>query len=326
MNASGSPLLSILIPVYNVKPFLEECLTSIQNQKFSDFEAICINDGSTDGSLELLQQFADNDARFRIINKENTGYGHSMNIGLSESKGKFIGIVEPDDYIEPEMFDILVALAEKHQLDIARSAYYRFSAQEKTAVDLSAIPENTVFRPLDCLDIFYQAPSVWANIYRRQLLIQNNIRFLETPGASFQDLSFTFKVYACCKRFMLVNKPLINYRIDNLNSSIHDKGKVFCVCTEFDEILRFVKAEHHQEIYEKTQYIIPDIRFNNYAWNFSRISNEFRMPFLKKWAEHIQSDFDEKRIQWRIIGLKRLKKMWFIRFFPLRYKWRKRGL
>lgn len=318
------PVLSILIPIYNVKPFLKECLESIKNQKFTDFEAICINDGSTDGSLELLQQLVGADSRFKIINKKNSGYGHSMNVGLSHSRGKFIGIVEPDDFIEPEMFEVLVSIAESHQLDIARCSYNKFSQEGITAVDLSAIPENTVLYPLDCLSIFYQAPSVWANIYRREFLLHNQIHFLETPGASFQDVSFTFKAYACCKRFMLINRPLINYRIDNINSSIHDKGKVFCVCTEYDEILRF--AKNYPMIYDKVKYIIPDIRFNNYAWNYSRIGVENRISFLKRWGEHIRLDFWEGRISWKVMGFKRLKKMLFICFLPIRYKWRQRSL
>ncbi|MFD1244677.1 glycosyltransferase family 2 protein [Paralysiella testudinis] len=91
--------ISILVPVFNVEKYLRQCLDSIQSQTFKNFEVICINDGSTDTSLAILEDYAQQDTRFRIINKPNSGYGHSMNIGLGQCNGEYIGIVESDDYM-----------------------------------------------------------------------------------------------------------------------------------------------------------------------------------------------------------------------------------
>ena len=99
--------VSILVPVYNTERFLAECLDSLVGQTLKEIEIICINDGSTDGSLGILQRYAKDDKRIRILNKKNTGYGDSMNVGLSEATGEYIGIVEPDDFVE---FDILIGL------------------------------------------------------------------------------------------------------------------------------------------------------------------------------------------------------------------------
>ena len=92
--------LSILVPCYNVEKYVAQCLSSIVNQTLQNIEIICINDGSTDKTLEILQSFQTTDSRIKIINKKNSGYGDSMNLGLDMAKGKYIGIVESDDYIE----------------------------------------------------------------------------------------------------------------------------------------------------------------------------------------------------------------------------------
>lgn len=320
----SAPAISILVPIYNVERYLTQCLESIRLQTFSNFEVICINDGSTDGSLAIIESFAEKDNRFRIFNKSNTGYGHSMNMGLSQCQGEYVGIVESDDFIEPEMFATLYQMAKENNLDVARCNYYKYSQEGKIQEDLHYIPANQVICPRENVSIFYQAPAIWANLYRRSFLQAKNIRFLETPGASYQDTSFIFKVYALCEKFQFINKPLLNYRIDSSNSSVNNKQKVFCVCTEYKEILDFsLKYDH---VYEILKSHIPVLRFACYAWNLSRISQEFRYSFLKQWRKEIIDDFNNQRINKEVIGKNRYKKMLAIRYFPIIYVWRKRIL
>ena len=99
--------ISVLIPVYNVEDYLERCLDSVIGQTFSDLEILCIDDGSTDRSGKILDRYAEQDSRLRVIHKENSGYGNSMNLVLSLASGTYIGIVESDDYIEPDMYEKL---------------------------------------------------------------------------------------------------------------------------------------------------------------------------------------------------------------------------
>ncbi|MFD1245142.1 hypothetical protein ACFQ3H_08195, partial [Paralysiella testudinis] len=229
-----------------------------------------------------------------------------------------------NNYIEPTMFETLYHLAKTQNLDVARCNYYCFTQHDKFKQDLHYIPVDTVVRPLDEAAIFYQAPSIWVNLYRKEFLNQNNIRFLETPGASYQDTSFSFKVYACCQRFMFIDQPLLNYRIDNANSSINNKDKVFCVCTEYDEILSF--AKQHEQIYQRLKYHIPMLRFGAYSWNYSRIHPKYRMGFLKAWGNTITDDVLAERIHADVTPFRKRKKMWFIRHLPIVYKWRKKAL
>ena len=108
---SNVPKISVLIPVYNVEKYLERCLKSVCNQSFKDIEIICINDGSTDSSLSILEEYAKNDSRIKIIDKSNSGYGISMNIGLDNATGDYVGIIESDDFADLGMFETLYNMA-----------------------------------------------------------------------------------------------------------------------------------------------------------------------------------------------------------------------
>lgn len=311
--------ISILVPVYNVERYLNQCLNSILQQTFRDFEVICINDGSTDHSLEIIKSFIAKDKRFKLIDKINTGYGHSMNQGLSQCQGKYISIIESDDYIKPDMLERLYTVAKENNLDVARCNYYIFSKFSKKLNNdyIRDILANKVLKPLDHIKIFYQPPSIWVNLYKREFIDKYKIRFLETAGASFQDTSFVFKVYALCKRFMFINEALLYYRIDNNGSSINNKSKAFCVCDEYQEILKFTKV--HPQIYDKIKYHIPVLRYNCYRWNFLRIDPSLRKSFLKSWQKDINNDYSENRICKILFSKKKIINILMIRYAPYIY-------
>ena len=119
----NKPLVSIIIPVYNVEKYLRRCLDSVLNQSYKDWEAICVNDGSPDNSAKILAEYAERDARFKIINKENGGLSDARNVGLSFSKGEFILYLDSDDFIHPQTLEITVALAEKNNADMVLFQY-----------------------------------------------------------------------------------------------------------------------------------------------------------------------------------------------------------
>ncbi len=118
--------VSIVVPVCNVEQYLRECLDSCVNQTLQDIEIICVNDGSKDGSLEILKEYAAKDSRVKVINKDNAGYGHTMNIGMDMAVGEYIGIVESDDYVESNMYEVLYDLAVQNDIDIVKGDFYRF--------------------------------------------------------------------------------------------------------------------------------------------------------------------------------------------------------
>ena len=116
--------VSVLVPVYNVKEYLRQCLDSLAAQTLDGIEFICIDDGSTDGCSEILDAYAEKDERFRVIHKENSGYGASMNVGLRAARGEYIGIVESDDFADAEMFAALYDVAKLQDAEVVRSNFW----------------------------------------------------------------------------------------------------------------------------------------------------------------------------------------------------------
>ena len=280
----SEPTLSILVPCYNVEKYLNQCLLSIQNQTFKDFEVICLNDGSTDSTISILKSFQKQDSHFKIIDKPNTGYGDSMNIGLQSAKGKYIGIVESDDYVDHRMFQKLVEEAQAKNLDISRCGYYLSARGETTPVKNEWVKKNIVFNSNIDSSPFWQAPAIWSAIYKREWLLQNGIGFLPSPGASYQDTSFAFKCYACCERFQMIPEALLFYRTDNGQSSVNSKAKAFCVCKEWREIYEFVKGNRGR--FGQLLPLLPMLQYGTYRWNFKRISSpKLKLFFLMVWRK-----------------------------------------
>ncbi|MDO4443850.1 MAG: glycosyltransferase, partial [Slackia sp.] len=235
MTSCPTPSISILIPIYNVEKYLRQCLDSLQAQTFSDFEAICLNDGSTDSSSAIAHEYAQADPRFRVVDKTNSGYGATMNVGLDQARGTFIGILESDDFMYPDALELLHAAAVEHDVQAVKGNFtFYWTAGNRDEMH-RMIEKDMCGRVVDTREdtrIFFQKPSIWSGIYRRDFLESNAIRFLETPGASYQDTSFAFKVWAAAERAAFLEAPIIHYRQDNESSSVNSKGKVFCVCEE----------------------------------------------------------------------------------------------
>ena len=127
--------ISIVVPCYNVEKYVAQCLESICAQTLREIEIICVNDGSTDSTLTILQDFQKNDGRIRIIDKTNAGYGHSMNMGMANASGKYIGIVESDDFIEPDMFEKLDLSSKQDRKLLAQMEEEEYEAANAEAVD-----------------------------------------------------------------------------------------------------------------------------------------------------------------------------------------------
>ena len=118
--------VSVVIPVYNVKKYIKECLDSVLNQTLNNIQIICVDDGSTDGSEKILDEYEKKDSRITVIHKANGGYGQAMNIGNAHARGEYIAILEPDDYIDIDMYEELYSIAKEKDLDFVKSNYYRF--------------------------------------------------------------------------------------------------------------------------------------------------------------------------------------------------------
>lgn len=297
--------VSIVVPVYNVEKYLRQCMDSIVDQTLKDIEIICVDDGSTDSSGAILDEYASKDCRVRVIHKKNSGYGNSMNIGFDAANGEYIGIVESDDYAEADMFEKLYAEASKNQLDVVKSSFYFYYSVPKEKNEkceiVSKILAKQVFCPttyfeskMEMVELFNIKPSIWSAIYRREFIRENKIRFLETPGASYQDSSFNFKVWSLAQRAELLQDAFLHYRQDGENSSINSKGKVFCVCDEYAEMQRFLND--NPLLKSKMEFIMQRIKFDSYMWNYFRLAQKFKYIFLERAAEEFREGLENGSI------------------------------
>lgn len=311
-EANGSsPAISVLVPVYNVEQYLRQCLQSLLCQAFHNFEVICINDGSTDGSRDIIQEFL-RDPRFRVIDKPNSGYGASMNVGLDSARGRYISILESDDYLDSRGLDCLYSLAESNHADVAKANFYLYWSlpQERNEVFKFVSPSmvGRVIDPLDDLRIFYRKPSIWAALYRTEFLRSNGIRFLETPGASYQDAGFSFKVWSCATRAVFTQEAFLHYRQDNESSSVNSSSKVFCVCDEYAGMERFLISR--PDLSPQLLPILLRMKYDSYIWNYERLAPEFQLDFLKRMAKEFSGHIARREMNysylepWKIKDLK----------------------
>lgn len=177
------PKLSIIIPVYNVEKYLPKCLGSILEQPFKDLEVICVNDGSTDGSLDVLQKIKKNDDRVVIIDKKNEGSGIARNIGLSTAQGEYVYFIDSDDWLEDDVLAKIIAKADELQTDIlvfGGLSYYNGKGQNG-AYSKNKLPKKYFGKVVSAKDIkkdIFKFPSTaWTKLYRRSFLIKNEIKF-----------------------------------------------------------------------------------------------------------------------------------------------------
>ncbi len=298
----AAPKVSVLVPICNVERYLEECLDSLVAQSFTDFEVLCINDGSTDGSLAIIHRYMEADARFRVIDKPNSGYGASMNMGLANAIGEYIAILESDDFFEPNALELLVDAAERNQSDVVKADFYLYWSTPQERDELFRIVDEQevgrTMRPIDDLAIFFRKPSIWSALYRSSFLRDSGIDFLETPGASYQDAGFNFKVWASAARATFIADPILHYRQDNEKSSVNSAAKVYCVCDEYASMTSFVNDRLDGD--QRLMGILECMKFDSYMWNYDRLSGDLRGDFIVRASSEFADDLDKGLVDFRL--------------------------
>ena len=167
------PLVSIVIPVYNAEKFLSECLESVCAQTLKDIEIICVNDGSTDGSAEIVSEFASRDKRIHVITQSNAGENAARNSGIAAARGRWIGFVDSDDKVSPELYEKLISNGEKYQADISHCGLLFFYPDGREVPHYGSGLLKIQDHESGLLDLFdgrQVEPSMCCKLYRRELL------------------------------------------------------------------------------------------------------------------------------------------------------------
>lgn len=218
--------LSIVIPVYNLAQYIEKCLNSILNQPFKDYEIICVNDGSTDNSLEVLKKY---EGKIVIIDKENEGSGVARNAGIDRAKGEYILFVDGDDWLEENVLEKMVSKADELTTDIlffGGLSYYDNKGQNG-GYSKNKLPRkyfNKVVSAKDVKKDIFKFPSTpWSKLYRRDFLLKNNIRFQNIKVG--QDQLPFFHSMISAGRFAILPENLYCYRKNRQGSAMTVKKK-----------------------------------------------------------------------------------------------------
>lgn len=251
--------VSIIVPVYNTEKYLCECLDSIVNQSLKDIEIICVNDGSTDNSLEILEKYAKNDSRVKVFSIENSGLSVARNLGINHANGKYIGFVDSDDYVNEYMFEKLYISCELNNLDVAickislfddetgevnnELDYYNLGVFEGFKKEVFNADDTTSFT----CDIVVNA---YNKLYRKSFLEENSIEF--PLHLLFEDEIFFIKTYLTAQRISIVNEFLYYYRLNRSGSLSYlnkDKNYVDIVCI-YKKQREFFKEVNKYEEYK----------------------------------------------------------------------------
>lgn len=206
-----NPIISIIVPVYNVEEYLQRCIDSILNQRFKDFELILINDGSTDNSLKICKEYSLSDSRVKVINKENGGLSSARNAGINIAKGKYIGFVDSDDWINEEMYQTLYNLLQEYDCDIAECCYKKvydekIIEKQKKRYEISILSNIKILESMYVNNFAGSTISV-NKLYKSSLF--KNIRFPE--GKLNEDQFTTYKIYFNSRKVVSINREMYYY-------------------------------------------------------------------------------------------------------------------
>ena len=245
------PKISVLIPVYNASEFLYDSIPSILNQTFSNIELVCVNDGSKDNSLEILNEFKAKDSRVKVIDKENGGCGSARNRALDEATGEYVYFFDPDDMLEENAFELAYTSASKNDSDMVvfkanvfdekgisnRETFFYYDVR----LDESQF-DNFTYHDLKEF-VLRGGYAPWAKLYKKEFLdAYDDFKF--NLGLAFDDVPFHVKSMIRAKRISFINEYLYHYKVDNVNSVNSTASNGFDIFKIIDIVEDIIKGEN----------------------------------------------------------------------------------
>ena len=295
--------ITVIVTVHNAERYLNDCLDSLIAQTFSDIEILCMDGGSTDTSLHILKEYAKKDSRVQIINDPNTSYGHKVNEGIRYAKGMYVAVLESDDMYQPDMLEKLFGIAEQYEADYVNGDYLNiFDINGKRFQEpVKMYPESDYGKLLESSrhpEDMRQILRYWTGLFRRSFLLDNKIQMNESPGASFQDMSFRFLTSALADRAYHLDVPVYLYRVDNPGSSVYDPKKAVVIADEFDFLKRELRKRKIEDRYIWQHYYTW--KYNDFYGNLLRFDKTARKDLFERCYYELEKDretlmlFDDK--------------------------------
>ena len=249
--------ISVIIPVYNAKEFLYDSIPSLLNQTLEDIELVCVNDGSKDNSLEILNEFASNDSRVKVFDKENGGCGSARNYALEHANGDYIYFFDPDDDIESDALKLAYENAEKNGSDLVIFQADTFDADGANKKDI--LFNYKLLKKEEYDDIGFESIrnyvlkggyAPWSKLYKKEL-IDSYDDFKFDIGIAFDDVPFHVKSLLRANKISYMDKVLYHYRVDNANSVVNTSSNGFDIFTIIDKVEAILRKEERYDDLKK---------------------------------------------------------------------------
>ena len=293
--------VSVVIPIYNVEDYLGECLDSVTNQTLTDIEIICVNDGSTDRSLEILNEYAARDSRITVIDQENGGHAVATNRGMKLAQGEYLYLMDSDDMVDIHALEETVKVADEKNVDFVifqAINYYmdtdEYKEQENYSMnELADFVGDSVFNWKDIKDYVWSITvTPWSKIYRRDFVEKNNCTFPE--GLVFDDNIFFWEVLFSAERITFYRKHLFTRRWHSASSTMAGNRNFM----DGIEILKLLWETFKKfGTFEEYKEMLYHKRVATAFWRMTVIKDEFKQEYFEKYKESLleikQEDFFE---------------------------------
>ncbi len=285
MSSNGNKIkVSIIVPIYNVEKYLSKCLESLIGQTLKEIEILAVNDGSTDGSLEILKEYASNDDRIVILDKENGGLSDARNYAFPYIKGEYVGFVDSDDYVDIEMYETLYKKAIDTNSDIVEcNLHHTYDTYEDTEIGKHITDPDEL--------IMNGRSVVWNKIYRSSWLKDTGVTF--PKGLIYEDVNFYVKLIPFLNKITYVEEPFVHYVQRSTSINNHQTLKTLQIIDILDDIYSFYKEKRFFDRYrDALEFLytrillcssfsrmarIPDSKDRSYALekNYSKLVDTF---------------------------------------------------
>ncbi len=266
--------ISVIIPVYNSSTYLRKCLDSVVNQTLKDIEIIVINDGSTDDSKNMIEEYLCKYKNIIFIDQENKGIGKTRNIGIKKATGEYITFVDSDDYIKENMLEEYYKYAKKHNFDLVIGSYIKKINNKEIIFENNKFKTGNVKTTPQILYLIEYGP--WAKLYKREMLINNNIYFDEKR--KYEDMPFVSKALLKSKLIGQITEPYYYYIIHNNSETTTMDKRVFDILDILKEIKDYYKREYY--LRDELDYVIIDKITTYMLQQRVQKDNKLRIEFI----------------------------------------------
>lgn len=273
------PCVSVIIPVYNAQETLKQCIDSLLTQTFNDIEIVCVNDGSTDKSQKIIEEYMRKDSRVKLITQSHTGNAFARNKGRYLARGEYIVFMNSDDYAKPEMVDNLYKNAKEHESDIVifsatnlNPKTMEFFDEEFPLNEFSEDYDNRAFSPQETYEFMFKiSPYIYKKMFKREFLEKNNITFIK--GLNYEFYLYFIQAYILAGNITILRKPIVMHRQSNKKGFKEDYKKM--------DLFKIMKLEKDflikRKLYKELKYQFEKSKKNILIDWYKTISS----PFVK---------------------------------------------